>query len=113
MLEIDGNTIKLTRGDTAYIEVPITRLVDGEMQEYTMSSGDKLYFTVKDKAGLDSESFLFRKEITGNNTFHILPEDTKHLPFGKYVYDIELDTENGDVFTVVTISTFSVEKEVC
>lgn len=111
MLIIDGNTIRLTRGDTAYIEVPINRLVDGEYEPYTMQDGDKLILTIKDKNGLDSESYLVRKEISGN-TFHILPEDTKHLPFGKYVYDIELDTASGDVFTVVTISTFVVEKEV-
>lgn len=112
MLTIEGNTIRLTRGDTAYIEVPIKRLVDDELQDYTMQDGDTLIFTVKDGKGLDSDASYIRKEVRGFNTIHIAPVDTKTMKFGKYVYDVEIDTANGDVFTVIPISDFVLEKEV-
>ena len=39
-------------------------------------------------------------------------EDTKDLPFGNYIYDLELRKANGDVATFVTKSTFILEEEV-
>ena len=50
--------------------------------------------------------------MTGSNQFHIEPEDTKFLSFGKYLYDVELTTASGDVYTVIVPTTFEVLKEV-
>lgn len=112
MLEFfDETGIRLTRGDTAYIEVPLTRINEQEQDEpYTMGQYDKLRFTIKKKYK-DSEIIL-QKIITGQNTFHFLPTDTAELPFGSYEYDIELRTASGDVFTVVTDSPFVLTAEV-
>lgn len=41
----DDGTIRLTRGDTARLLIPIKNLVNDD--EYTMESDDNLYFTVK------------------------------------------------------------------
>lgn len=106
MLYIDGSTIKLTRGDTAYLTIPLTT----EVGAYEIHPEDTLTFSVK-KNTRDDE-YAFQKVITGDNTFHILPEDTAGLVFGKYTYDVQLDDYNGDVFTVITPSTFEVLKEV-
>ena len=108
MLYIDDKTIKLTRGDTARLTVPIINLANNG--EYTMESGDILYFTVK-KTAKDSD-FLFQKSITGSNSIHIRPEDTADLSFGKYKYDVQLTTATGDVYTVIEPSTFEVMEEI-
>lgn len=108
MLYIDDKTIKLTRGDTARLIVPITNLANNG--EYTMESGDILYFTVK-KTAKDSD-FLFQKSVTGSNSIHIKPEDTADLSFGKYKYDVQLTTATGDVYTVIEPSTFEVMEEI-
>lgn len=108
MLYIDDKTIKLTRGDTARLTVPIINLANNG--EYTMESGDILYFTVK-KTAKDSD-FLFQKSVTGSNLIHIRPEDTADLSFGKYKYDVQLTTATGDVYTVIEPSTFEVMEEI-
>lgn len=108
MLYIDDKIIKLTRGDTARLTVPIINLANNG--EYTMESGDILYFTVK-KTAKDSD-FLFQKSVTGSNSIHIRPEDTADLSFGKYKYDVQLTTATGDVYTVIEPSTFEVMEEI-
>lgn len=108
MLYIDDKTIKLTRGDTARLTVPIVNLANNG--EYTMESGDILYFTIK-KTAKDSD-FLFQKSVTGSNSIHIRPEDTADLSFGKYKYDVQLTTATGDVYTVIEPSTFEVMEEI-
>lgn len=108
MFEIKGNDMYLTRGDTARFSVNIFNECDDG--EYTPSSDDKFTFTVKKDAY--SEEILIQKVSTGNPVFKILPEDTKNLDFATYVYDIELATPSGDIYTPVPYSNFNVLKEV-
>ena len=107
MLNISGNNIKLTRGDTAYLSVPIT-MANGE--PYEMQSTDTLTLSVK--KWLTDTEYKFQKTSIGTNTFHIEPSDTKNLEFRKYVYDIQLQTAEGDVFTVIPTSEFEILTEV-
>lgn len=106
MLYIEGNTIRLTRGDTAYLQIPLTT-TDGI---YELASEDTLTLSVK-KSTRDMD-YYFQKVLTGSDIFHIEPSDTAELAFGKYVYDVQLNTSNGDVFTVIPPSTFEVLAEV-
>lgn len=106
MLYIEGNTIRLTRGDTAYIEVPMN-VLNGV---YEMDPTDTLTFSVKKNSR--NTDYIFQKTLVGENVFHIEPADTASLSFGKYMYDIQLTTNIGDVFTVVPPSTFEVLAEV-
>ena len=108
ILYIKNNNIQLTRGDTARIQVPITNNATGE--EYILSDLDKLTMTVK-KNETDFKS-LMQKTLTGTNSFYITPSDTRNLSFGKYVYDVQLTTESGDVYTVIEPSVFEILKEV-
>lgn len=91
MLSIDKKgTIKLTRGDTAYILVNIPE------REYV--EGDMLQFSVK--TDYEAESYSVHKVWPANMVMVINPEDTHNLPIGRYVYDVQLDTEVGEVFTI-------------
>ncbi len=104
----DDNKIRLTRGDTARFKIPITNLVNNG--EYVMSASDILHFTVK-KSSKD-DAFLFQRTSVGSNLIHIRPEDTGNLPFGKYKYDVEIDTESGDVYTVIEPTIFEIMEEI-
>lgn len=99
--------VQLTRGDTARLTVDIT---DDAGQVYFVQQDDVLTLTVK-KSYEDTEP-CFQKIVTGGNTFHIEPTDTKGLEFGKYKYDVQLDTASGDSYTVVADKVFTVLKEV-
>lgn len=105
---LPDNTIKLTRGDTAALTVPILNEVTGEA--YTMGSTDTLTLSVK-KSVKDTE-YSFQKVSVGANRFVIEPMDTKGLKFGKYVYDVQLDTSSGGVSTIIEPATFEILSEV-
>lgn len=79
----------MVRGDTASFLVDIT--------PYEISDGDKLIFKVKD---------LFEKETDPDQPVNILPEDTEEAEAGIYLYDAELRTISGEVYTVLGPSIF-------
>lgn len=106
-VERDG-VIRLTRGDTAYLQVPITNEITNS--DYILSPDDVLKFTIK--RSVNDTDPLVQKVLYGANLFHIEPTDTKHLSFGKYLYDVELTTSNGDVYTVIVPTTFELMKEI-
>ncbi len=108
MLKIQSNgDIELTRGDTARLSVSVT---DSQKQPYTVKEDDVLTLTVK-KDYADSEP-LIEKKITGSNTFHIKPEDTKGLAFATYKYDVQITTADGDNYTVIDDKKFKIANEV-
>lgn len=61
----------------------------------------------------NDETPLLIKEIPIDTMILTLnPEDTKHLPFGKYVYDIELTKATGEVDTFITKAILKLTEEV-
>lgn len=108
MLEIDGGSIYLTRGDSADIAVEITNSATGE--DYAMQKTDKLILTVR-KYPFKEAAVLIEKTLTGGNIFHLKPGDTADLKYGTYKYDVELRS-GDDVYTVVPCSDLVLEREV-
>lgn len=104
----DTGVIKLTRGDTARFSIGILNEISDSA--YSISDNDQLTLTVKKK--VKDEDVLMQKTITGATLFHIKPEDTSSLSFGKYVYDVQLTTSDGDVYTIVGPTTFELLAEV-
>lgn len=105
---ITGTTITLTRGDTFSALITITDLNDNQ---YIPMNGDRIRFAMKND--YNDETPLLIKEIPIDTmilTFD--PEDTKHLPFGKYVYDIELTKTTGEVDTFITKAILKLTEEV-
>lgn len=97
--------VTTTRGDTLYVDVSL----DG----YEVNEGDTLTLTVK--SSTETEVILIQKveEVTEQAVeFKILPTDTKDFKYGDYVYDVQLNTADGDVFTVIKPSVFRVTDEV-
>ena len=108
MLYVEQNgTIRLTRGDTARFSVQISN--DLSEEGYTISSEDKLTLTVKKR--VKDETPLLQKTAIGTTLFHIKPSDISGMEFRKYVYDVQLTTSGGDVYTIVEPSTFEILSE--
>ena len=94
---VSGTMITLTRGDTFSALITI--------------NGDRIRFAMKND--YNDETPLLIKEIPIDTMILTLnPEDTKHLPFGKYVYDIELTKATGEVDTFITKAILKLTEEV-
>ena len=100
MYSIDKRTkqITLTRGDSFYTTVGMRYKISKE--PYTPVATDEIRFAVK--KNYDDAEPLITKEIPYDTLIlHLAPADTKDLPFGDYVYDIQLTDENGEVDTFI------------
>lgn len=111
--KIEGENIHLTRGDT--FSCTITPQ-DDEGTPFEFREGDSYIFTVKRR--YTDVNPLIRKDIdTETLELTLAPEDTASLPFGEYVYDVAINTADGDVFTVIPAdpdskAIFKLEKDV-
>lgn len=106
---ISGTTIKLTRGDT--FEAVITA-VDPNGENYIPREGDSIRFAMKGKYE-DVKPLLIVDIPADTMILTLKPEDTKDLPFGKYVYDIQLTYADGRVDTFITKAKLVLTEEVC
>lgn len=108
MVSISGTSIKMTRGDTLRVTIS---MIDEEGNEYTPMEGDVIRFAAK-KYYLDAETKIHK--IIPNDTLllELEPEDTKNLPFGEYVYDIEITFADGVVDTFIANAHLILDAEV-
>ena len=108
MYKVENNTITLTRGDSFYSEIEIK---NPDKSDYTPQEGDSIRFALK-KHYTDPEPLIVKNIPTDSLLLALEPDDTKELPFGRYVYDIELTKANGDVDTFIYEEVFELAKEV-
>ncbi len=107
MFSLSGNNIRLTRGDSLYLDITLTK--DGEA--YIPDPGDVIRFAMK-KDYRSPNPVLVKNIPIETLQLVILPSDTKDLMMGTdYVYDIELTTASGDVDTFLS-GKFSIGNEV-
>lgn len=107
MFKITKDSVFLTRGDTALIEV---ELLNEDGEEYTPESGDHLYFRLKQST--TAKVILIEKEIDMDTmVLELTEDDTKDLKFAVYKYEIELVTANNYHFTVIANADFEIGVE--
>lgn len=107
---IDGTTIYLTRGDTFEACVEAI-LPESDAGPYIPVEGDKIRFAMK--ADYEDPEPLLVRDIPIDTMLLVLdPDDTKKLPFGKYVYDIQLTYANGKTDTFITKAKLRLTEEV-
>lgn len=109
MLYLVGNAIQLTKGDTAHLSIAITNT--SAKEPYKVLPTDTLILTVK-KNSKETSPVLIQKRLSGIADFHFVPEDTSGLAVGEYVYDVELRTREGDIYTVIQCNSFQLLPEV-
>lgn len=117
MIEIKGNSIRMTRGDSLVVIVTAKVKQTGEI--YIPNEGDTFRFAVKhnrlnsDRSDFTDSAPLILKDIPADTMELILePADTKSLEFGNYVYDIELTRFDGVVDTFIANANFTLTPEV-
>lgn len=99
------NEIYLTKGDNAELKV---KVFDANGVERQMFEDDVITLTIKKNT--DSQAVLSK---TANNcVINFVPSDTKSLTVGTYVYDIQLTTFGGNVYTIVPIARFKIGAEI-
>lgn len=101
MFKIDSSTnaVTLTRGDTAVFSL--------NLNNYEAQDGDVIVMTVK-KRIVDKEPLLTK--YAEGKVIVFEPEDTINL-LGKCVYDIQITTALGAVYTPI-LSTITFERGV-
>jgi hypothetical protein len=104
---IKGTEISIIRGDSATINLNIKDKVANE--EYVLDSNDIVRFSVK-KDIFDND-IIIQKEFHDNQIL-LTHEDTKDLEFGEYVYDVELQFQDGQRDTIIPPSRFILLAEV-
>lgn len=105
---VKQNTIYLTRGDTFLADVRIFQTCG---DPYHLQEGDTIRFAMK--KSLTDETTLVTKDIPiDTRRLQLDPEDTKDLPFGTYVYDVQLTKADGTVDTFITPSKLVLTEEV-
>ena len=112
MFKIDGTNITLTQGNTADIQIiPL----DDVGQMVYLVPGDRIVFAIK-----SLNKYHFRKELTdadydSDSDSYLLrlePEDTEDLPPLAYKYDCLLITRDGEQYTFIDESNFTLVRAI-
>ena len=110
MVNINGTTITITRGDTL---AALLEILCADGQPYEVRPGDVIRFALKQKYA--DRAPLLLKEIPHDTLLlRLEAEETKLLTAGwaPYVYDIQLTMEDGTVDTFIDRAEFIVTEEV-
>jgi hypothetical protein len=107
MLKVRGTEIAFNRGDDVCLKINV---YDSEGNPYELQEGDKLFFSAKTKAN-DKGYAIPPKELE-KDVIHIRPEDTYDLPFGTYVYDVQLRTAGGRSSTIIEPSSLVIKESI-
>lgn len=104
---VSGNTITMTRGDT--VKITVSLKYKGTGQTYTPQEGDEISFTAINSG--KREITLTKTVPTDTMMLSIAPADTKQLPFGLYMYDMQIKFANGDIDTFITDGALYINEE--
>lgn len=95
MFTVQNNNISLIRGDSGAFAISVT---DTDGNAVALTDGDVLTFTLRRTPR--SPTIVLQKTIT-DGTLTINPSDTQDMPFGSYVYDVELCRADGYTDTII------------
>lgn len=107
--------LSIVRGTSFPFSVKLTDALGDRLK---MDEGDKLYFGVKRFP--EHKKYQILKTLTaddynediGGYIFEIKPEDTQDFVFDKYYYDVGLETNEGDFFSVIECSILEIRPSI-
>lgn len=106
MVDVKDNDIRMTRGDTAILNLSIQN-ADGT--PYEITSDDTILLTVKKNT--TAKAIIIQKAVA-DNRITITPKETESLKYGPYCYDVELRRTDGFVATIISPHTLTLCEEV-
>lgn len=102
--------VEMVRGTSKTLAITLT---DANNDLYTLTEGEVVVFGVKKKP--DDDTLLIKKTVTeGENgiyTVSIAPTDTAELPYGKYLYDVGLQS-GGAYHSIIEPNPFIIQPNV-
>lgn len=87
---------------------------DADNEPYTLESGDKIRFGVRNVSGgnkLIYKELTSSDEVDGTYPLELTPEDT-NIVVGRYLYDVSLQTSDGEMYDIVPPDYFIVKDAV-
>jgi len=93
---MDNVKIEFTRGDTFKRKIKLYK----NSEEFIPSEGDTIRFSAK-KSYTDTRVAIEKDVPIDTMVFELTPEDTKLLKYGVYVFEFELTTAEGEVYTFI------------
>lgn len=99
------NKIYLTKGDNAQL---LVKVFDNTGRERETFDDDTITLTVRKTA--DSQVALSKTANKG--VIELVPDDTNSLSVGTYIYDIQLTTFGGKIYTIVPVANFEIGQEI-
>ena len=109
MFLIDQNSnITLTKGDTAIVKL---KLIEHDRTFRELRAGEISEIIVKPYAAFDEANIKqfengFIVSADDPNYIIIEPEYTRNMKAVDYVYSVRVQTESGDIYTVIPIRRF-------
>lgn len=101
--------VEITKGDSGYIVIALTDLQD---QEIELRDIDEVRCEVRSEQGTCLIEGTGEKLDGGYVLWHLVPEDTKGLEVGDYLWDMEVFLpDSNDVFTFIPTSSFTISAE--
>lgn len=106
MVDVKNNDIRMTRGDTAVLDLSIS---NDDGSTYQITSDDTILFTMKK---ITADKTVVIQKAVSNGKITINPKETASLDYGNYVYDVELRRTDGFVATIITPHVLTLTEEV-
>ena len=106
MFSVQDNNIAMIRGDSGIFKIDV---IDVAGNAVALDDNDVLTFTLR--RATRSPTIVLQKTIT-DGTLTINPSDTQDMPFGSYVYDVELKRADGYTDTIIPPHEFLLLEEV-
>lgn len=103
MFKLIGDNIFMTRGDTGMLQLEAS--LDGKAMERGTYTA-----VLSVKEDMEREKYLLQKQADDDGRFFFTHDDTKDIPEGTYVYDIEIRT--GEQVCTFGPSKFTVKGDV-
>ena len=110
MVRVKNTDISMTRGDSAYITLVIT---DETGAKVNLTENDTVHCQVRVKP--NSGKLVVNGTATKQGEdylWHITPEQTRNLYVDTYYWDAQVEFSNGDIFTFIPVSRFTLLDEV-
>lgn len=100
-IDNDTNMMTIVRKDTASFEVAL--------ENYTLAEGDRVTFTIAKEVEQETpiKQIVVEDFIGGAATIFITSEDSD-IEIGTYLYDVQVNTVDGRVDTIVGPAKFKV-----
>ena len=105
MFQISKNVVRMVRGDTGTVELALTDENGNAIEPEAYTAILSL------KKNIDDVAYIFQKQFV-NGKVEFTHADTNTLPYGQYVYDVQVEILQDNSIHTIGANTFSILPDV-